>query len=678
MAAVIGALRAVMSLDSAAFERGLSKAQKRVADFQKKIDRMGQRMQRAGALMTAGITAPIAGLSALAVKSTDSLIELENLARVAGVTTQKFKVLELTAGQFGIEQDKLADILKDVNDKFGDYFQTGAGPLADFFENIAPKIGITADAFKGLSSDEALGLYIRSLEKAGVSQQEMTFYMEALASDATLLLPMFQKNGAAIEEMAKKAEELGLVLDGDTIRAARKSREEFALVAEILKTKLQASLAQLLPAFTQLASAALPALTKLSEGIANLAEWFTGLNPKTQRFVAIGTALAAALGPVVLGLGLVVSAMAPLLAILGAILSPIGLVVAAVAALAGGAYLIYQNWETVGPWFAEKWEQIKTITAEKWEQIKVVIAEKMGQWRETLAMKWQEIKASFAQWTQDMLQLGHDLVQRVIDGLQQKWAEAREAVTQLGRNIAEGIRSGVQSGWEAVKNAGSSLVDAVRGGFSAKAEIQSPSRLFMRLADYIVDGVVNGLDQGAGKLRAASTRMSDAIAIDPNKAVNGLDQVSGAVEKTAGKVNSLAQQIGSTLASTFSSWIKDAIKGTFNLRDALADLAGQIGGMLIDKAISGLMGGIFPGFATGTSYAPGGMAVVGERGPELVNLPRGSQVVPNHEVGETLGGMAPKIVNVLDPGVVGDYLATEPGERLIINTIRRNRDLLNA
>jgi len=31
-------------------------------------------------------------------------------------------------------------------------------------------------------------------------------------------------------------------------------------------------------------------------------------------------------------------------------------------------------------------------------------------------------------------------------------------------------------------------------------------------------------------------------------------------------------------------------------------------------------------FAKGTSSAPGGMALVGEQGPELVNLPRGSQV----------------------------------------------------
>jgi len=35
-----------------------------------------------------------------------------------------------------------------------------------------------------------------------------------------------------------------------------------------------------------------------------------------------------------------------------------------------------------------------------------------------------------------------------------------------------------------------------------------------------------------------------------------------------------------------------------------------------------------PQYASGTSYHPGGAAIVGEVGPELVNLPRGSQVIP--------------------------------------------------
>lgn len=37
--------------------------------------------------------------------------------------------------------------------------------------------------------------------------------------------------------------------------------------------------------------------------------------------------------------------------------------------------------------------------------------------------------------------------------------------------------------------------------------------------------------------------------------------------------------------------------------------------------------------AMGTNFAPGGPTLVGERGPELVNLPRGSQVIPNNKIG---------------------------------------------
>jgi hypothetical protein len=37
-------------------------------------------------------------------------------------------------------------------------------------------------------------------------------------------------------------------------------------------------------------------------------------------------------------------------------------------------------------------------------------------------------------------------------------------------------------------------------------------------------------------------------------------------------------------------------------------------------------------FAYGTTYAPGGLARVGERGEEIVNLPRGSSVYSNTEI----------------------------------------------
>ncbi|MCK1684241.1 hypothetical protein IVA87_33865 [Bradyrhizobium sp. 147] len=46
---------------------------------------------------------------------------------------------------------------------------------------------------------------------------------------------------------------------------------------------------------------------------------------------------------------------------------------------------------------------------------------------------------------------------------------------------------------------------------------------------------------------------------------------------------------------------------------------------------------LFPQFAGGTDYAPGGPAIVGENGPEIVNLPRGAQVIPN-DIARQMGG----------------------------------------
>jgi hypothetical protein len=164
--------------------------------------------------------------------------ELTNLSNVAGVSTTRFQELAFASKSFGVDQNKLSDILKDVNDKFGDYYTTGAGPLADFFENIAPKIGITADAFKGLSSSDALQLYVKSLEDANVSQAEMTFYMEAIASDATLLTPLLMDNAAGLDQMAASAHDLGAIIDQDLIAKSTALRERWDQVIGAMSATL--------------------------------------------------------------------------------------------------------------------------------------------------------------------------------------------------------------------------------------------------------------------------------------------------------------------------------------------------------------------------------------------------------------------------------------------------------
>lgn len=83
--------------------------------------------------------------------------------------------------------------MKDMQDRIGDFQQTGGGPLADFFTNIAPKVGVTIQQFQKLSGPEALQLFYNSLEKAGASTNDMKFYMEAIISDSSLLIPLLEK-----------------------------------------------------------------------------------------------------------------------------------------------------------------------------------------------------------------------------------------------------------------------------------------------------------------------------------------------------------------------------------------------------------------------------------------------------------------------------------------------------
>lgn len=51
----------------------------------------------------------------------------------------------------------------------------------------------------------------------------------------------------------------------------------------------------------------------------------------------------------------------------------------------------------------------------------------------------------------------------------------------------------------------------------------------------------------------------------------------------------------------------------------------------------GIIGSVLPHFANGTMSAPGGLSILGERGPELVNLPRGAQVYNASKTAAMLG-----------------------------------------
>lgn len=100
--------------------------------------------------------------------------------------------------------------------------------------------------------------------------------------------------------------------------------------------------------------------------------------------------------------------------------------------------------------------------------------------------------------------------------------------------------------------------------------------------------------------------------------------------------------------------IEGTLLGFQSLSDAAENFSKQLLSMALQAFVFAPLGKALkiPGYADGTSSAPGGLALVGERGPELVNLPRGSQVVPNNRLmnmasplvsGVGMGGGAPVV-----------------------------------
>ncbi|AYN09536.1 phage tail tape measure C-terminal domain-containing protein [Pseudomonas putida] len=203
------------------FVAGMDKAERTSEKWRKQVEKNAKAV---GTAIGAGLATGITAITAMTVSAINSASEITNLASVANVSTTDFQKLAVGAKTVGVEQDKLSDILKDVNDKVGDFLNTGGGGMADFFEQIAPKVGVTADQFRNLSGSQALGLYVSSLEKAKVSQSDMTFYLEAIASDATALLPLLRNNSEGFKRFGDAAEAAGSIMDEKTIRAAQELR----------------------------------------------------------------------------------------------------------------------------------------------------------------------------------------------------------------------------------------------------------------------------------------------------------------------------------------------------------------------------------------------------------------------------------------------------------------------
>ncbi|MFZ6039776.1 hypothetical protein ACOV11_04615 [Vibrio natriegens] len=170
----------------------------------------GRGVLDAAGYVSAGIGAVTGATAYLITQQAQQAREIEKMATVAQVSVQQIQALAYASEQYNISGESMADILKDVNDKLGDFTENEGGEFADFMTNIAPTVGLTIDQLQKLSGPEALVAVKAAMDEANVPMKSQIFYLESIANDASALMPLLDNQGKKLYELTKKYDDLNV------------------------------------------------------------------------------------------------------------------------------------------------------------------------------------------------------------------------------------------------------------------------------------------------------------------------------------------------------------------------------------------------------------------------------------------------------------------------------------
>lgn len=193
--------------------------------------------------VAAGVGIALGGMTAAALAAGNAVMvpqkQLEAMAKTSGLSVEAMNQQAIAASTVGVSMEQLGDILKDVNDKTGDFVSTGGGALQDYFDTIKGKINRTVDDFRGLGSMEVLKMVQADLDQVGASAAQQTFVLESLASEASKLGPLLRMNEQEIKNMLDGYAVQRATLSQDTINDIQKTQNNI----DMLQNNFNAALA---------------------------------------------------------------------------------------------------------------------------------------------------------------------------------------------------------------------------------------------------------------------------------------------------------------------------------------------------------------------------------------------------------------------------------------------------
>ena len=175
-----------------------------------------------------GIAVGIGALSKMAIETAKADAELAVFANRANTTVANFQTLATASEGLGVNQEQLASILADTQEKLGEFTATGAGGAADFFDALKNNTKMTDDQIKafgktltGKDGVEAIQLIKNKLDDLGASAQEQRFVFESLGSDLGNLSVIFANGGSILNQYRDALEEAGVIKTKEAIEQSQ-------------------------------------------------------------------------------------------------------------------------------------------------------------------------------------------------------------------------------------------------------------------------------------------------------------------------------------------------------------------------------------------------------------------------------------------------------------------------
>lgn len=330
----------------------------------------GQKLQEAGgkiegvgrALLpvskaAAGIGTALLGAGYKAVATAD---ELNTLAKQTGLTTDDLQRMQYASDLVDVSMDSMTGAFRRMKKSMtgqDDTWSRLGVAVRDADGNMRDARSVFFDTLKALSAVE---------NETERDQLAMTVF----GKSADELAGIIDDGGAALQRYGDEAADMGLILSEDTLGALNETNDV------IDKTKAQMGGA-MLELGAQVATVVAPALDKIVGGIQKVTEWLRNLSPEQTETILKIVGVVAAIAPLLIvggklisGIGTLMTVVPALVGAIGAISGPVLIVIGVIAALIAVGVLLYKNWDkikaaaaSVAEWVKEKWTALKDAVA---------------------------------------------------------------------------------------------------------------------------------------------------------------------------------------------------------------------------------------------------------------------------------------------------------------------------